>query len=309
MPGKSHSQARQSGAVVVTGASSGIGEACALHLDRGGFEVFAGVRRESDAAALQSKASGRLRPVLLDVTDTATIARAAGVVAHATGDRGLAGLVNNAGVLVPGVLEFLDLEDLRRQLEVNVVGQIAVTQAFLPALRRCRGRVVNIGSIGGRVALPFIGPYNASKFALEALTDSLRLELHPWGIDVSIVEPGSVATRIWEKSDVAADTAVGALPRDALVLYRQAIEAMRAASSRFERHGVPAARVARAVEHALTARRPKTRYLVGGDARVQAFAKWLLPDRVLDAVLRREIARSRRADPTITPASPPRPRD
>ena len=275
--------------VVITGASSGIGEACALHLDAKGFDVFAGVRKDEDGAALRAKGSARLRPVLLDVTDAASVARAAAEVQAATGDGRLAGLVNNAGIVVPGVLEFLDLDDLRRQLEVNVVGQIAVTQAFLGALRRSHGRIVNIGSIGGRVALPFIGPYSASKFALEALTDSLRLELHDSGIGVSIVEPGSVTSRIWEKSDAAADRVTEGLSRDAIALYGKAIDSMRATSKRFERQGIAPIHVARAVERALTAKRPKTRYLVGRDARAQAFARWLLPDRLLDAVLRREI--------------------
>ncbi len=173
------------------------------------------------------------------MTDGASIAQAADAVLETVGDRGVAGLVNNAGVVVPGPLEFLDLGELRRQLEVNVIGQIAVTQAFLGALRRARGRVVNIGSIGGRVAHPFLGPYNASKFALEALTDSLRLELHASGIEVSIVEPGSVATSIWAKADASADTVVGGLSALARDLYGEAIAAMRATSDAVRRAGHP----------------------------------------------------------------------
>jgi NAD(P)-dependent dehydrogenase (short-subunit alcohol dehydrogenase family) len=293
---------RRRGAVVITGASSGIGEACALHLDRVGFEVFAGVRRELDAAALGAKASAPLRTLLIDVTDGASIASAADAVLETVGDRGLAGLVNNAGVVVPGPLEFLDLAELRRQLEVTVSGQIAVTQAFLGALRRARGRVVNIGSIGGRVAVPFLGPYNASKFALEALTDSLRLELHASGIEVSIVEPGSVATAIWEKGDASADTVVGALSAPARDLYGEAIAAFRATSDAFAARAIPPIRVARAVEHALTARRPKTRYVVGRDARGQALAKWLLSDRMLDRLMRWQMGTAAKR------VSPPRPR-
>lgn len=278
----------QRGTVVITGASSGIGEACALHLDAAGWRVYAGVRREDDAQALHSRASARLSPVLLDVTDPASIARAAATVSHATGDRGLQGLVNNAGIVVPGALEFVDLGELRRQLEVNVVGQIAVTQAFLGSLRRARGRVVNIGSIGGRVAVPFIGAYNASKFAMEALTDTLRLELHPWGIEVSIIEPGSVATRIWEKSDASADAVERALPAEGWALYGDAITAMRATASEFAAHGIAANRVARAVERALTAKRPKTRYVVGRDAWLQWWVRKLASDRVLDSLIRRQ---------------------
>jgi short-subunit dehydrogenase len=318
MAGETHVNSGPRGAVVITGASSGIGEACALHLDRAGFEVFAGVRSEPDAAALRSKASGSLHTVLLDVTDTASIARAAETVLRATRERGVAGLVNNAGIVVPAVLEFLDLAELRRQLEVNVIGQIAVTKAFLGALRRAHGRIVNIGSIGGRVALPFLGPYNASKFALEALNDSLRLELHSSGVAVSIVEPGSVATSIWSKTDESAEVVIAGLPPEARALYGEAIAAMRATSDAFAARAIPARRVARVVEDALTARRSKTRYVIGLDARVQALAKRFLPDRLLDRLLRWQIgmpAAPGRAAPSgpsehdvRSPASSPRPR-
>src|SRR5712691_5002789 len=181
------------GAVVITGAASGIGEACALHLDKLGFCVFAGVRREVDGAALQGKASERLTPLLLDVTDAASIRFAVEIVATGVVETGLAGLVNNAGITVAGPLEFLPVSELRRQLEVNVIGQVAVTQAFLPLLRRGQGRIVNMGSLAGRIATPFIGPYHASKFAMEALTDSLRMELRRWGMHVSLIEPGFIA--------------------------------------------------------------------------------------------------------------------
>ncbi len=294
MPDPSRAQPGQCGAVVITGASSGIGRACALHLDRSGFEVFAGVRRAEDARALREAGSGRLRTVLLDVTDSASIATAAYTVKQALGDRGLSGLVNNAGVVVPGVLEFLDLADLRRQLEVNVVGQIAVTQAFLAALRTGRGRIVNVGSIGGRMVVPFLGAYNASKFALEALTDALRMELHPWGIEVAIVEPGSVETRIWEKGDAAADQVERSLPPRGRSLYGAAIKAMRGTTAKFAAAAIPAQRVAKTVERALTAKRPKTRYVVGADAKVQALLKRIAPDRVLDALIRRQAGLPRR---------------
>jgi NAD(P)-dependent dehydrogenase (short-subunit alcohol dehydrogenase family) len=287
----------QRGAVVITGASSGIGKACALHLDGAGFIVFAGVRREEDGKALRSQASDRLRTVLVDVTDSASIELVAETVSQAVGDRGLAGLVNNAGVVVPGALEFLDLGELRRQLEVNVVGQIAVTQAFLGALRTARGRVVNIGSIGGRVALPFVGPYHASKFAMEALTDTLRIELHPWGIEVSIIEPGSTATEIWTKTEATADAVERSLPARGRALYGDAIKAMRATSSKYAARAIPASRVARAVEHALTAKRPKTRYVVGPDARLQAFARRVFSDRILDGLIRRQAGLPQRTKP------------
>src|SRR5688500_3137446 len=184
------------GAVVITGASTGIGHACALDLDSHGCHVFAGVRREEDAERLRSERAF-IEPVRIDVTDADSIASARDRVGEAVGAAGLAGLVNNAGIAVPGPLEHLPIDELRRQLEVNLVGQVAVTQAFIPMLRTSRGRIVNIGSIGGRVALPMLGPYAASKHAIEGVSDSLRRELPPWGIEVSVVRPGPIATEIW----------------------------------------------------------------------------------------------------------------
>jgi NAD(P)-dependent dehydrogenase (short-subunit alcohol dehydrogenase family) len=272
-------------AVVVTGASSGIGEACALRLDGLGFQVFAGVRREQDSDALRRKASERLAPVMLDVTDPLSAQSASDSVAAATGGVGLAGLVNNAGTAVAAPIEFLPLGELRRQLEVNVVGQIAVTQAFLPLLRQGSGRIVNIGSVSGRIASPLLGAYTASKFAMEGLTDTLRRELSPWGVAVSIVEPGRIATPIWEKSLKVADELLDALPRRALELYGPAIEEVRRGALEAARWGAPPEKVARAVEHALTAKRPRTRYPVGPDARLGALLVRLLPDPLLDRIL------------------------
>ncbi|HRI88446.1 MAG TPA: SDR family NAD(P)-dependent oxidoreductase, partial [Candidatus Hydrogenedentes bacterium] len=212
------------GAVVVTGASTGIGAACALYLDRIGFRVFAGVRKESDGEALRSKASSRLSTLLLDVTDGESIAAARDTVAEVVGDDGLAGLVNNAGISVNAPLEFIPLDKLRLQLEVNVVGQIAVTQAFLEMLRVAKGRVVNIGSTSGRLSIPMGGPYCASKFAMEALSDSLRMELLPWGIEVSLVQPGAIDTPIWEKSLAAGDALLESLPARMMELYEPLVE-------------------------------------------------------------------------------------
>jgi NAD(P)-dependent dehydrogenase (short-subunit alcohol dehydrogenase family) len=169
------------GGVVITGASTGIGEACAFHLDALGFRVFAGVRDPADGERLTRAASDRVVPVQLDVTDAGSVRSAAETVAHLLADAPLKGLVNNSGIAVASPLEFVPLDALRRQMEVNVIGQVAVTQAFLAPLRRARGRIVNMGSMAGRFASPFMGPYSASKFALEALTDSLRLEAAPLG--------------------------------------------------------------------------------------------------------------------------------
>ena len=275
--------------VVITGASTGIGEACALRMDKAGWRVFAGVRKPEDGQRVRAQASERLTPLMIDVTDGAQIEAAARDVGAAVGEAGLAGLVNNAGVGFGGPLEFMSIEDLRQQLEVNVVGQIAVTQTFLPLIRKAHGRIVNMGSIGGKMASPFIGPYNASKFAMEALTDSLRQELRPWGIQVAIVEPGSIATPIWDKSNAAVDRLEQELPEEAMMLYGKAVEAMRAAVVKFQEVGIPPDEVAKFVEHALTARRPKTRYVVGRDAQLQrVLARWA-PDRVRDGLVAQQL--------------------
>jgi NAD(P)-dependent dehydrogenase (short-subunit alcohol dehydrogenase family) len=278
-----------SGSVVITGASTGIGQACALDLDQRGMRVFAGVRRPEDGEVLAAQASERLTPVQLDVTDEASIASARGEVERALAGRGLDGLVNNAGIAVAGPLEFLPLEELRRQLDINVVGQIAVTQAFLPLIRRARGRIVNMGSIGGRMSTAFLGPYDASKFAMEALTDSLRGELRPWGIDVSIVEPGSIATPIWDKSTRAARDLEARMGPEVRRYYGEAIDAMYAFADETARRGVPPQKVADAVAHAIRAKRPRTRYVVGTDARIQSVVAKIVPDRVRDVLIERQV--------------------
>lgn len=274
--------------IVVTGASSGIGKACALQLDKLGLRVFAGVRREMDGEALRREASAMLIPILLDITDAASITSAVDIVTTAlgeTGEAGLAGIINNAGIAVAGPLEFLPVSEIRKQLEVNVIGQIAVTQAFLPLLRRGQGRIINIGSLGGKIAMPFIGPYNAAKFAMEALTDALRMELRPWHIHVSIIEPGFIATPIWEKSNEAAGAIFNNLPRQADHLYSTITPAVREAYSRVGRTGTPVEEVAKVIVQALTAARPKTRYLVGRGARLGTGILQRLPDRLRDVLI------------------------
>lgn len=271
--------------VVITGASTGIGAACALHLDRLGFVVFAGVRNPQDGATLQRQGVSGLIPLLLDVTDGGHIHQAQAIVAERVGTNGLYGLVNNAGIAVVGPLEAVPIPDLRRQLEINVIGQVAVTQAFLPLLRQARGRIVNMGSIAGRGAMPLMGPYAASKFALEAMTDALRLELQQWGIEVSIVEPGAIATPIWDKSGKDATDLETAMPTEIRGMYAGLVAAVRKVVGEAAKRAISADAVAQAVEHALTAPRPKTRYLVGTDAKLRALMIKLLPDRLSDAVL------------------------
>jgi NAD(P)-dependent dehydrogenase (short-subunit alcohol dehydrogenase family) len=270
-----------SGTVVVTGASTGIGEATALHLKELGFDVRAGARRDEDAERLRA---GGVTPLRIDVTDPTSLAAAG----EELGDAPLAGLVNNAGIAVSAPLEFVPIEELRRQLDVNLVGQVAVTQAFLPALRRGRGRIVNVSSIGGRVALPLGGPYAASKFGLEGISDSLRRELGQFGIEVSVVQPGGVKTPIWSKGEETAEEIAADLPPEAEQLYGDMVEVLRREAHRIaERDGMEPSRVARVIGHALTARRPKTRYLVGRDAKTRWAVAKRVPDRVMDRLIAR----------------------
>lgn len=271
-----------SGGVVITGASTGIGEATALGLDRAGFRVFAGVRKPEDGERLKAQASERLRVIEpLDVTDSAQIAAAATTVAAELGSEPLRGLVNNAGVGAGGPLEALDLEDFRQSLEVNTLGAIAMAQAFIPMLRRSKGRIVNMTSIGGRVAQPFAGPYIASKFALEGVNDVMRLELIEWDIDVIAIEPGTISTPIWEKSADAAAKMLANMAPELRDLYGKRAQKFEKVLQRQNKRGAPPEKVAEAVEKALTAKRPSTRYLVG-DARFLLAAKLVVPARLLD---------------------------
>ena len=265
--------------VLVTGASSGIGRASAVRLARSGWRVFGGIRTDEDADSVRVHG---IEPVRLDVTDGAEIAAAAEIVGAE-----LHGLVENAGIAVASPLELVPLDELRRQLEVNVVGQVAVLQALLPALRRARGRIVLMGSIGGRSALPFLGPYAASKHALEAFADVLRVELAPWEIAVSIVEPASVKTAIWTKGAETADAIGAGVDPEAAALYADRIARFRAVALK-RGPGIDPDVVASAVEHALSSSRPKARYVVGRDAHLRAWIE-RLPTRLRDRVLTRAL--------------------
>jgi NAD(P)-dependent dehydrogenase (short-subunit alcohol dehydrogenase family) len=243
--------------------------------------VFGGVRSDADADVLRTVG---VEPLDLDVTDSAQVAAAAEGVGSE-----LHGLVDNAGIAIAAPLELVPLDELRRQLEVNVVGQVAVTQALLPALRRSRGRIVLMGSIGGRSALPFLGPYAASKHALEAIADALRLELAPFGIAVAIVEPASIRTRIWEKGAARADELDGELAPEVAELYADRIARFRKVALA-RGPGADPADVAVVVEHALTADRPKARYVVGRDAHLRAWIE-RLPTRWRDRLLAKALTR------------------
>jgi NAD(P)-dependent dehydrogenase (short-subunit alcohol dehydrogenase family) len=271
--------------VLITGASTGIGRAAALYLTRTGWTVLAGVRKVADGEALVADGGERVVPIVLDVTDPAQIAAA---VERVDEDGGrLDALVNNAGIGYGGPLELLPIGDLRNQLEVNVLGPVALTQALLPALRRARGRVVLVSSIGGRVAMAFTAPYAASKHAIEAIGDALRVELRSSHVQVALIEPGSVATPIWDKSRAQGDGL--SVPPELVDQYGHVEAAMRKVIDDTERRGVPPEQVAKTIERALTARRMKGRYVIGRDARAMLIAKRLLPDHVFDLVARRAL--------------------
>jgi NAD(P)-dependent dehydrogenase (short-subunit alcohol dehydrogenase family) len=280
---------------LVTGASTGIGRATALRLAAAGWTVMAGVRDEDAGQRLAQEAgpAGRLIPLRLDVTDAALIAAAAARVddvAAAPGGSssgGLDALVNNAGIGVGGPLELVSVEDMRTQFEVNVHGQVAVTQAVLPALRRARGRIVFVSSVGGKVAMAFTAPYAASKHAVEALGDALRVELHGSGIQVALVEPGSVATPIWDKGRAAAELV--SIPPELEGTYGHVPAAMSKVLADTARRGLPPEVVARTIERALSARRMRARYVVGREARAMITVRRLLPDLVFDRLVRRAL--------------------
>jgi NAD(P)-dependent dehydrogenase (short-subunit alcohol dehydrogenase family) len=294
-------------AVVVTGASTGIGCATALHLDSLGLHVFAGVRREKDGAELRRQSSGRLTPIQLDVTKPAQVAAAATLVGDAVRDARLAGIVNNAGIAVAGPVEFVPLEQWRRQLDINVLGVVSMVQAFLPLLRENRGRIVSVGSLGGRLAQPMAAPYCASKFALEAISDALRVELKPWGISVSLIEPGAVKTPIWDKGMQAGEDLLRKAPPQIRQLYGRAVEIASSMAAHENRTGVDPLDVARAIEHALLASRPRTRYPVGRQAKILIPLTKFMPDRLKDELILRVGKLPRMSDDTAARSTTPDP--
>ncbi|HEV2997764.1 MAG TPA: SDR family oxidoreductase [Solirubrobacteraceae bacterium] len=291
--------------VLVTGASTGIGRATALRLAGAGWTVLAGVRTPEAAERLlanagggevgvtgrgetdgASRSGGRLVPITLDIVDHDHVAQVTDLVEEHAGGF-LDALVNNAGVAVGGPIELLPLERVREQMEVNFFGHLAVTQALLPALRRAHGRIVLISSIGGRVTTPFMAPYHASKYAIEALGDALRIELGRSHIQVALVEPGSIATPIWGKGGPQIESLE--IPAELREQYGHVPAAMERVLRDTERRGIPPERVAATIEHALRARRMHARYLVGRDAQMMVWAKRLLPAHLLDRLIARAL--------------------
>jgi NAD(P)-dependent dehydrogenase (short-subunit alcohol dehydrogenase family) len=258
-------------------------------MDAAGWRVFAGVRREEDAEALRQVASHRLVPVALDITSQEQVSSAAEEIAEAVGSSGLDGLVNNAGIIVVGPVETLPLDDFRRQIEVNLIGHVAVVKELLPLLRGAGGRIVFISSTGGRMSYPFGAAYHASKYGLEAVADCLRQELRPWGIRVSVVEPGAVDTPIWRRGEENTERLALQAPPAYARFYAHRVDRMLELGKRLQMRANPPEAIAHTVAHALSAERPRNRYLVGLDARFQVGAHRLIPARAFDWMVARAL--------------------
>jgi len=274
------------GTVLVTGCSSGIGRATAILLASSGFQVVAGVRREEPLRELEGLRLPQLFPVMLDVTQDADVARCVADISQRC-PNGLFALVNNAGIGLPVAVELSQLDDVRQMFEVNSISPLRMIQHCLPLLRRTHGRIINMSSMNGTMALPMVGVYSASKFALEALSDALRVELRPWQISVSLIRPGQVRTSIFDKAREDLERGAGQIPEE----LRSGYDVMYAKAGDFNERGAKALtspeQVARTVLGALRARRPRTHYTVGLDAQGMQCAKWLIPQRLLDRVLAR----------------------
>ena len=272
---------------LITGASSGIGKAAVVLLVQKGHRVFAGVRTQKSMEELE-KLSPNVYPLLLDVTSRESILNAKKQIEEIVSENGLDGLVNNAAIAISAPMEFVPMDEVQKQMDVNVTGLIAITQTFLPMLRKGNGRIVNVGSLSGLLTTPFLGPYCASKYAVEAITDAMRMELHSSGIKVSLIEPGSIKTSMWRNSlSVAVDLEKKMPPGH--VSYRKAVDIFREIAIKTGDAGIAPEKVAQKIEHALCATNPKTRYLVGKEAIMYSIFKKILPDRAFDYLIYKEL--------------------
>ena len=276
----------EKGTIVITGASTGMGEHCALGLAQRGYHIFAGVRNPEDGERLKSQAAGNLTPIPIDVVNEEQVKQAAHEVEQALAGRPLNALWNNAGISVNAPLEFIALDDLRRQLEVNVVGQVAVTQAFLPMIRAAKGRILITGSIGGFFTTPMLTPYCMSKYAMESMADGLRRELRPFGVEVVLLEPGGIKSKIWEKGISESEVFIKNAPPQMLEVYGPLVKALQKFAPTMEKQSQSPQDVLDCVIHALESARPKTRYRMGANSTAQKFIS-RLPDRWQDALVGR----------------------
>jgi short-subunit dehydrogenase len=272
-------------AIVITGTSSGIGRECALYLDKAGFTVYAGVRKSGDANSLKNEASENLIPIILDVCDVESIHSAHGIIEKETGGE-IFGLINNAGIGCSSILEVTPIADIRKIMEVNVIGLMAVTQAFIPMLRRGKGRIINIGSASSMIALPGASVYSASKFAVRAITDSLRLELKSFGISVILVAPGAVVSEIWDKGRAYKKKLYKSVKPETAQLYSKLIKFGDNLNEKSKK--IPTREVAKVMVRALTSTKPKYHYPIGRDAK-RASRAVKFPKSILDWMIMRRV--------------------
>lgn len=271
------------GNLLISGCSTGIGRACALHFSKKGYHVFAGVRKESDAESLREEDdSGNLEPVMLDITNEIQMGELKAELDQRIGDMGLAGLINNAGIADGGPLEFVDPQIVRDVFETNLMGPLLLTQHFLPLIRTAKGRIITVGSMAGKVSGAINGAYHISKFGVEAFCDSLRQELRPFDIHVSLIEPGPISTPMMTNVESTIKELVKDLPEAGQKYYSKEINSFAEKMASFEKQALPPQAVTDVIEHALEAKRPKTRYPVTMVAKIFIFLKWLLPDRAFD---------------------------
>lgn len=273
------------GAIIITGASTGIGKFCALYLDQLGFKVFAGVRQESDGAKLVEESSHRIIPVIIDITKMETIYNASKKIDALVGEAGIVGLINNAGIVITGPLELLPINLLRKQLDVNIIGHLAVIQQFLPLIKKARGRIINISSVSGKVTFPYLGAYCASKHAMESLTDALRMELSRFGIYVSLIEPGNIKTPIWEKAIKDIDEFLANISSEAIGFYNPDIKGMQKITLKMKDTGISPQYVCNIIRKALLSKKPRTRYIVRFNTHILIFLNRLLPDKFWDKLV------------------------
>ena len=267
--------------ILITGTSSGIGKACVLELDKLGFKIFATVRKQEDANNLKKETSKNVLPVIMDITDNLSIKSAYEVISKITDENGLYALINNAGIAIGGPLEFIPLDDVRKHFEVNVFGHIAVIQSFLKLLRKGKGRIINISSIDGKVITPFLVPYSASKFALEAFSDALNIELKAWNIPVTTINPGNIKTQMWMKSIENTRKQLSTYPEEMHVLYDKTMNKVLKAATKVSEYGISPNNVTKAVVRALYSKKPKRRYIVGLDANIMYYISKYFPESVI----------------------------
>lgn len=270
--------------VLITGASSGIGYACAIDLAARGWRVFAAVRKKSDAKKLTDESAGKITPVIMDIVDYESVKKAAKIMEGLLAGTGLDALFNNAGISVQGPMEIVPLEMFEQQFRVNVFGHLAVTQAFLPLIRKARGRIVFMSSESGRITIPLVGPYSASKFALESMANALRMELLPWKIRVSLVEAATIKTPMWEKIDTTTDRLLAAIPGESKELYRTELDTLIHFPKKQANSGISMKKAVRVIRRSLSARFPRARYLVGWEARLFIMMHNIFPTIIVDWV-------------------------